>query len=63
MEASNTATFATSRVSACMLLLAPELLAIALCAGTAESELGPVDITIGVIFRKLYGAVRARAAV
>ena len=56
-------TFATPHSYVSLLLLAPELLAIALCAGTAESELGPVDITIGAIFRKLYGAVRARAAV
>ena len=46
-----------------MLLLAPEMLSIALRAGTAECELGPVDITIEVMFHELYGAVRARAAV
>ena len=46
-----------------MLLLAPELLAIALCAESAESELGPVDIINGLIAGKLHGAVRASAAV
>jgi hypothetical protein len=45
-----------------MLLLAPELLSIALCAGLAGSELGPVDTINGRIAGKLYGAARAIAA-
>ena len=44
-----------------MLLLAPELLAIAVCAGSAESELSPIDTTDGLINDKLYGAARANA--
>ena len=59
---SNTAIFAYPCVSAFILLLAPELLAIALCAESAKSELGPVDIIKGLIAGKLHGAVRASAA-
>ena len=40
---SNAATFTIYRVSAMMLLLAPELLVIVLCAGLAGKELGPID--------------------
>ena len=46
-----------------MLLLAPELLAIVLCAGSVESELDPVNIIDGLVLGKLNGAVRASAAV
>ena len=43
-----------------MLLLAPELLSIAVCAGSAGSELDTVD-TIGMpIAGKLNGAARAK---
>ena len=44
-----------------MLLLAPELLVIAVCAGSAESELGPINAIDGLIVDKLYGAARAKA--
>ena len=44
-----------------MLLLAPELLAIVVCAGSAESELGPINAIDGLIIGKLYGAARAKA--
>ena len=46
-----------------MLLLAAELLSIAVCVGSAGSELGPVDTTNELAHHKLYGAVRASAAV
>ena len=46
-----------------MLLLASDLLAIALCIGSDGSELGPVDTTLGVIVAKLHGAPRSSAAV
>ena len=42
------ATFATPCVSACMLLLAPELIVAALCIGTAGSELKPFNTINGV---------------
>ena len=45
-----------------MLLLAPELLAIAVCAGSADSELGPFDTAGGLIAGKLYGGARASAS-
>ena len=45
-----------------MLLLATELPAIALCAESAESELGPIDNMGGLIIDKLEGAVRVSAA-
>ena len=45
-----------------MLLLAPELLSIALCAGSVESELGPVDSMDGLITDKLQAAARVSAA-
>ena len=45
-----------------MLLLAAELLSVAVRAGPAESELGPVDTITGLVLGKLYGAVRASAA-
>ena len=45
-----------------MLLLAPEQLSIAVCAGSAESELGPVDTIDGLVTGKLHGAARARVA-
>ena len=46
-----------------MLLLAPELLSIAVCSGLAQADLGPVDTTNGLVRYKLCGAVRASAAV
>ena len=46
-----------------MLLLAPELLAIELCVGTAGSELESFDTIDGVNVAKQYGAVRMNAAV
>jgi hypothetical protein len=45
-----------------MLLLAPEVRTIALCAESAGSELGPVDTINGVNVGKLYGHSRASAA-
>ena len=45
-----------------MLLLALELLSNALCAGSAESELGALDTINGVNVAKQYGAVRVSAA-
>ncbi len=45
-----------------MLLLAPELIAIALCFGSAGMELGPVDAIGGVNIGKLGGATGASAA-
>ena len=45
-----------------MLLLAPELLAITVCAGSAEIELGPINSMDGLIIDKLEGAVRVSAA-
>ena len=57
------AIFANPCVSACMLLLAPELLSIAVRSGSAQADLGPIDITNGLVRDKLYGAVRASAAV
>ena len=45
-----------------MLLLAPELLSIALCAGSVGSELGPFGTTDGVNVTKQYGVMRASAA-
>ena len=45
-----------------MLLLAPELLAIVLCLGSAKSELGPVDNIGGANIGKLYGDTQASAA-
>jgi hypothetical protein len=45
-----------------MLLLAPELLSIALCAGSVESELGPVDSMDGLITDELQAAARVSAA-
>ena len=46
-----------------MLLLAPELTVIALCIGTAGSELNPFNTIDGVNVAEQYGAVRASAAV
>ena len=46
-----------------MRLLAPELLSIALCAGSVESELGLIDTIGGVNVGKLYGDTQASAAV
>ena len=60
--ASITAILDTSRSCASMLLLAAELLSIPVCAGPAKSELGPVDIIAGLVLGRLYGAVRASAA-
>ena len=60
---SNSATLASRRVSAMMLLLALELLAIALCSGSARSEPGPNDTTTGAIADELRGAGRESAAV
>ena len=45
-----------------MLLLALELLAIALCSGSARSEPGPNDTTTGAIADELRGAGRESAA-
>ena len=45
-----------------MLLLAPELLSIALCAGLVGSELGPIDSMDKLMIDKLEGAVRMSAA-
>jgi hypothetical protein len=42
-----------------MLLLAPELISVALCAGLRHSELGLVDNMHGLSADELYGAVRA----
>ena len=39
-----------------MLLLAPELLAIALCSGPTGCELGAVDTIVGLVYGKLFGA-------
>ena len=61
--ASNTATFVTSRVSGCVLLLASELLAIELCVGSAGCKLGPFDTTVGLIIDQQHGANRGCAAV
>ena len=41
-----------------MLLLASELLAIELCVGSARSELGPFDVSDGLILDKQYGGRR-----
>ena len=46
-----------------MLLLASELLAIELCAGSAGSKLGLFDTIDGLILDKQYGAERVSAAV
>ena len=56
------ATFTTSRIAACMLLLAPELLLITLCAGSVGSELGPINSMDGHNIDKLAGSVRVSAA-
>ena len=45
-----------------MLLFEPELLATALYAGSAGSELGPIDVINGANVVKLYCIVRANAA-
>ena len=45
-----------------MLLLAPELLSIALCVESAGSELDPFGTIDGVNVTKQYGAMRASAA-
>ena len=45
-----------------MLLLAPELLSIALCAGSVGSELGPIDSMDELMIDKLEGAVRVSVA-
>ena len=59
---SNAATFTIYRVSALMLLLATELLVIALCTGLAGKELGPIDTSDGPIADELYDAARPGAA-
>ena len=46
-----------------MLLLAAELLSIVVCLGSAQGELGTVDSINGLAYHKLYGAMRASAAV
>ena len=46
-----------------MLLLAPQLLSIAVCLGCAKSKLDPVNTTDGLVLGKLNGAMRASAAV
>ena len=45
-----------------MLLLGSELLALALCLGFAESELGPINTTEGTIADELHSAGEERAA-
>ena len=45
-----------------MLLLAPELLSIALCAGSVEGELGPIGNMDELITDELQGAARAVSA-
>ena len=59
---SNAATFTIDRVSALMLLLATELLVIALCTGSAGKELGLIDTSDGPIADELYDAARPSAA-
>ena len=49
-------------MSAMMLLLAPELLVIVLCAGLAGKELGPIDTSDAPNADELYDAARAGAA-
>ena len=44
------------------MLLAPEMLSIALCAELAGIELGPIDSMDGPIVDKLEGAARVSAA-
>ena len=44
-----------------MLLLAPELRSITVCLASAAGELGPIDMTNGLILGKLYGFARASA--
>ena len=44
-------------------MLAVELLSIAVYAGSAQADLGPVDTINGLVFGKLDGAARASAAV
>ena len=46
-----------------MLLLAPELLSIAVCSGSAQAGFSPVNTINGLVRGKLYGAMRASAAV
>ena len=46
-----------------MLLRAPELLAIALCSGSAESELDPVDTMDGIIAGELHRSGKESAVV
>ena len=53
----------SSRLCLYAAAFAAELLLIAVCAGPDESELGPVDTIGGLVLGKLYGAVRASAAV
>ena len=45
-----------------MLLLATELLVIALCTGSAGKELGLIDTSDGPIADELYDAARLSAA-
>ena len=45
-----------------MLLLAPELLSIALRVGPARSELDTIDIMFGLIAAELYNVTKACAA-
>ena len=56
------ATFTYPSMSAMMLLLAPELLVIVLCAGLAGKELGPIDTSDAPSADELYDAARAGAA-
>ena len=53
---------ATPRLYALQLLLAPELLSIALRVGPARSELDTIDIMFGLIATELYNVTRACAA-
>ena len=45
-----------------MLLLAPELLSIALCAGSVGSELGPIDSIDGLIVDEPQDVARVSTA-
>ena len=45
-----------------MLLLAPELLSIVLCARLIGNELGPIDSIDGLIVDELQGVTRVIAA-
>ena len=56
------ATVTTPHSRASMLLLAPELLAITLYAGSARNELGPFDTMTEPVLDNLHGTTRASVA-